>query len=246
MNIEEKNISEFLKKISTSFSENGFKAKEIEIFEEDLINSKECFYIIDLKKNEIIYHNGFQNLLGFCEKDLNLEFILEKYHPEDIETVARIAKATILHCLSTPYQSHDNTLQITYRIRKNDNSYIKVLGQSTPYYINAEGLMTHILVKLTDISFLGSPFCVNWYFHAKDLDIDAFKNQIYKAYKDFFTEREKEIIVEIEKGLTSKLISEKFNISEHTIATHRKNILKKANRHNTKDLLLFCKRKGII
>ena len=246
MNNKEKNISKFLTKISTSFSENGFKTKEIEISEKDLINSKECFYIFDLEKNKIIYHKGFQNLLGFYEKDLNLEFILEKYHPEDIETVIRIAKATILHCLSTPYQSHDNALQMTYRIRKNDNSYIKVLGQSTPYHINAQGLMTHILIKLTDLSFLESTFCVNWYFHAKDLDVKAFRNQIYKAYNNFFTKREKEIIIKIKNEQTNPQIAEKLNISEHTVATHRKHILKKANCHNVKDLLLFCKRKGII
>ncbi len=246
MNIEEVNMRDFFTQISTTFSKNSFRFQENDISKEDLINNKECFYIFDIKQNKVIYHNGFQNLLGFYEEDISLEFILEKYHPEDIETVNRIAKATILHCLSTPFQCKDSTLQITFRIINNEGSYKKVLSQSTAFQINIRGIMTHILVKLVDISFLEISFCVNWYFHAKDLDVDAFRNQIYNAYNDFFTIREKEIIVEIEKGLTSKLIAEKLNISEHTIATHRKNILKKAGRHNTKDLILFCKRKGVL
>ncbi len=246
MNIEEVNMRDFFTQISTTFSKNSFRFQENDISKEDLINNKECFYIFDIKQNKVIYHNGFQNLLGFYEEDISLEFILEKYHPEDIETVNRIAKATILHCLSTPFQCKDSTLQITFRIINNEGSYKKVLSQSTAFQINKRGIMTHILVKLVDISFLEISFCVNWYFHAKDLDVDAFRNQIYNAYNDFFTIREKEIIVEIEKGLTSKLIAEKLNISEHTIATHRKNILKKAGRHNTKDLILFCKRKGVL
>ncbi len=239
-------MSEFFTLVSASLSKNGFKPKEIKISEKDLINSKECFYIFDLNKNKVIYHNGFHNLLGFQEENITLEFILDKYHPEDIETINRITKATILHCLSTPYQCSDVNLQMTYRIRKDDDSFINILSQSTAYHTNDEGMMTHILVKLTDISFLESPFCVNWFFHAKNLDVKAFRNQIYKAYNDFFTEREKEIIIEIKNEQTTNQIAEKLNISDHTVATHRKHILKKANLHNTKDLLLFCKRKGVL
>lgn len=246
MNLEEKNMSDFFTQISASFSENGSESKDIETSEEDLINNKECFYIFNLCENKVIYHNGFQNLLGFHEKDISLEFILDKYHPDDIEIVNRIFKAAISHCLSIPYQCSDSTLQIIYRIRKNDNSYIKILSQATAYQENTQGFMTHILVKLTNLSFLESHFFVKWFFYAKNLNIKVFRNQIYKAYIDFFTEREKEIIIEIKNGQTTNLIAEKLNISEHTVATHRKHILKKAECHNTKNLLLFCKRNGII
>ena len=73
-----------------------------------------------------------------------------------------------------------------------------------------------------------------------------FTKQIYKTYNNFFTEREVEVIFEIKKGLTNQQISESLNISIHTVATHRKHILKKAVCNNTDQLLLFCKGKGII
>jgi len=87
---------------------------------------------------------------------------------------------------------------------------------------------------------------VNWTFTANNLNEAAFKEQINKAYIDFFTEREIEIIIEIEKGITNKLIGNNLKISEHTVATHRKNILKKSNSHNVEELILFCQGKGII
>ena len=62
----------------------------------------------------------------------------------------------------------------------------------------------------------------------------------------FFTKREVEIIIEIEKGQTNKKIGEKLQISEYTVATHRKHIFKKSNCHNSKELLLFCREKCII
>ena len=246
MNIEEKNMQTFFTKVADSFSENGFKPIEIEISEKELINNKECFFIFNLSKNKIVYHSGFKKLLGFQNNDYDIDFVLKNYHPDDAETVNRITKATLLHCLSVPYQCLDSTLQMTFRIKKNDDTYIKVLSQSTVFQMNEQGVMTHAFVKLTNIDFLESPCCVNWYFHAKDLDLDAFREQIYSTYNDFFSEREKEVIIKIANGLTNNEISKKLNISKHTVSSHRKSVLKKAGRHNTKDLILFCKRKGII
>jgi len=49
---------------------------------------------------------------------------------------------------------------------------------------------------------------------------------------DFFTPREKEIILLVSKGLSSNQIAAQLYISLHTVKTHRKNILKKSNSSN--------------
>ena len=87
---------------------------------------------------------------------------------------------------------------------------------------------------------------MSWHFKAKNLNEEDFRKQVYKNYQNFFTEREVEIIVEIENGLTNKGIAEKLSISEHTVATHRKHIFQKANCHRKEDLILFCKGRGIL
>lgn len=51
------------------------------------------------------------------------------------------------------------------------------------------------------------------------------------------TDREKEILKLISKGMTTKGISKFLFISESTVVTHRKNILKKLNAVNTPDLV---------
>jgi len=246
MTVEEKNMRTFFTQVADSFSENGFKPVEFEISEKELINNKECFFIFNLSKNKIVYHSGFKKLLGFQNNDYDINFVLKNYHPDDVETVNRITKATLLHCLSLPYHCLDSTLQMTFRVKNNEGTYTKVLSQSTVFQMNEQGVMTHAFVKLTNIDFLESPCCVNWYFHAKNLNLDDFRDQIYSAYYDFFTKREKEIIIEIVNGLTNYKIAEKLNISKHTVSSHRKSILKKSGKHNTKDLILFCKRKGIL
>lgn len=53
------------------------------------------------------------------------------------------------------------------------------------------------------------------------------------------TKRQKEIMVLIAKGKTSKQIGDKLNISNHTVETHRKNILKRLNFHNSAEMVKF-------
>ena len=65
-----------------------------------------------------------------------------------------------------------------------------------------------------------------------------------KKYK--LGQREIEIIHALADGLTSSQIGEKLFISEHTVKTHRKNILKKLDLHSSSELIQYALNKGII
>jgi len=58
--------------------------------------------------------------------------------------------------------------------------------------------------------------------------------------------REQEIIYYISKGYTSRRIAYELNISELTVNTHRKNILRKTGTRNMVDMLLYAASNGII
>jgi DNA-binding NarL/FixJ family response regulator len=60
------------------------------------------------------------------------------------------------------------------------------------------------------------------------------------------TPRELEIVRLVSEGLTAKEISERINISTHTIYTHRKNVMKKLKLSSTSELVLYAVRKGIV
>ena len=53
---------------------------------------------------------------------------------------------------------------------------------------------------------------------------------------DLLSKREKEIAVLISKGLKSSQIALDLHISEHTVTTHRKNIMRKLGAHNSMQL----------
>jgi len=61
-----------------------------------------------------------------------------------------------------------------------------------------------------------------------------------------FSAREIEIIQLLSRGLSSKMIADQLNLSSHTVDTHRRRILRKANAANTPELLDFCRKLRII
>ncbi len=54
------------------------------------------------------------------------------------------------------------------------------------------------------------------------------------------SERELEIIKLMSEGMTSSEIAEKLFLSDHTVKTHRKNILRKLNVNNSSQAVQFC------
>ncbi|SNT19421.1 two component transcriptional regulator, LuxR family [Ekhidna lutea] len=60
------------------------------------------------------------------------------------------------------------------------------------------------------------------------------------------SEREIEIIRKLGDGLTSSQIADTLFISEHTVKTHRKNILKKLDLHSSSELIQYALNNGII
>ena len=60
------------------------------------------------------------------------------------------------------------------------------------------------------------------------------------------TKRELEVLEEMSKGLTSKEIAQKMFVSNHTIISHKKNLVQKLNARNAVDLMVKAIRKGLI
>lgn len=61
-----------------------------------------------------------------------------------------------------------------------------------------------------------------------------------KGSSEDLTEREKEVLIELVKGLTNKEIGENLNLSVHTVISHRKNITRKLDIKSSSGLTIYA------
>ena len=63
---------------------------------------------------------------------------------------------------------------------------------------------------------------------------------------DILSQREKEIIICIAKGLSNKEISDELNISINTVTTHRRNISSKLQIHSIAGITIYAIANGLV
>ncbi len=246
MSNKAENINIFIEKVFYPIKKEDHIKVDLTFLKNIQLSDNECLYLYDLTQNKILYKKGFTQCLGYDENIISFNFLFQNMHPDDVEIVQRITKNAISFCIDHPDNSIQNQLFITYRHKTNSGDYIKILNQISIFEVDKKGFLKSLLIRLLDISFLDNSNNVNWDFKASNLNIETFKNKIYKHTLAFFTPREQDLIHEIIKGYTNKQIAVHLKISEHTVATHRKNILRKSNCHNFIELEVFCKGKGIL
>ncbi|MEM6523505.1 MAG: response regulator transcription factor [Bacteroidota bacterium] len=76
--------------------------------------------------------------------------------------------------------------------------------------------------------------------------IQNFNSDEDKIKEYQLSERELDIIRSLADGLSSNQIAEKLFISVHTVRTHRKNILRKLDLHNSPELVQYAINHGIL
>jgi DNA-binding CsgD family transcriptional regulator len=239
-------MKNFFEMVQSLFQNDIHLEQKQSVFDDFLIMKNECMYVIDFNENKMSYKKGFENVLGYTDDEMSLPLLFDSFHPEDEETVTKVIRESILHTIKDPSHGKSNSLYLKYRRRKKDGTYVTIMSQSHLYDLDTEGNRMKSVTKLTDITFADDFTNVSFSFKAKGIDEAVFEQKIHKAYLNFFTKREYDVINAMCKGGTNHEIADELCISEHTVATHRKNILKKSGCHSVDELSIFCEANGIL
>tara|TARA_R110002096_G_scaffold56474_5_gene144121 strand:- start:1639 stop:2373 length:735 start_codon:yes stop_codon:yes gene_type:complete len=237
----------FIYETASKLKKLAYHANDFSSVDSFPLNSKQCLYVIDWQEAKLSYQRDIEKILGYSEDEFTLENILKIAHPDDLHLIKRITQAVVNHLTNnTCLNLEKSSLNLTYRFRKKDGSYVKILRQSSLFEATKNGKMKSNLSLLTDISFFDNSDTVQWEFNAPHIEQEAFKKEVYKEFNNFFTSREIDVIKLISENDTTKIIAEKLFISEHTVYSHRKNILRKSNCHNATELVDFCYKIGVL
>ncbi|MEJ7693628.1 LuxR C-terminal-related transcriptional regulator [Daejeonella sp.] len=183
-----------------------------------------------------------ESVLGFKPEEISAMFFLDRIHPDDKRYFLNSENKLTEFLKQLPLQKRGSyKIQHDYRIKAKDNTYVRLLHQILPIEYD-ENNYYRSLVLHTDITHIkceGTP-C----FSIIGLDGEPSYYNIpentecfTKSY-DLFTRRERDVLKQIVEGRNSKEIADELCISLHTVNTHRKNILIKANCKSPVELVI--------
>jgi DNA-binding CsgD family transcriptional regulator len=230
-------ISEIIDSIASLFSAGSF-----------------YYFILDFVSYKMIYvHEGVENVLGFKPEDWSLDTFFNIAHPDEIQNIHEKEALSIKFKLKDISKEDITAYKTTYlmKLRHVNGNYKTILHQSKVLNVSDDGKIQTTICIHTDVTHLNPPINNNVSFMSRKKKNVHFakKGGVYLQLKDIssmFTKREKEIIKLIIKGKTAIEIGSILNISYHTVNTHKRNMHKKAECKNSRELVLKCLQQGIV
>ena len=205
----------------------------------------ETSVILELKTGSLSNQASLYKLLGYAKEPKSLQDLMAMCHKDQLFHALHVCNKYIDYCQKKILIQDLSSLSITFKMRKNNGSFIKVICQISVWESH-ENQLTKLLIKLTDISFISSDCDLAWTLQADTVNRVKFKNLVATKFINAFSPRELEIVKEICTGNSNPQIARKLFISNHTVATHRKNIFKKSDCHSASSLYSYCRQRGLI
>ena len=189
---------------------------------------------------------GFKELLGYNDSEITLDDIVNNLiHPDHRYKVNRIVEGIIKFGINNETKLGGLVL-VSYKMRKADGTYIKVLRTSRVGKISLEGNMVSNYSLLMDVTGFDKSDGVEWDIRFPGYDMTDMKASVEKLIRPQLTEREFEVLNLVSLGCRNKAISERLFISENTIKTHRKNLFSKFGVTSVMELIKKAREEGIL
>lgn len=208
------------------------------------------YWIFNIKEQAFDFvSKEVQHMLGYSPEEMDVPFFLGKIHPEDQPWfVSFETKVQQFFVTLTTGQVPNYKVRYDYRVQKKDGSYIRILQQVVTIQFDDHGLLRTFGVH-TDITHLkpeGMPLLsfIGMNGEPSYINVEVEKAMLPEANP--LTQRERQVLSLLIEGRSSKQISNLLFISQHTVLTHRKNMLAKTGCHNTASLVSHAIQKGLI
>ncbi len=207
------------------------------------------YYIFNLKDSKFeLMSEEVETMLGYKREELDLQFFLNNIHPEDQPWFLNIeSKVAEFFGQLSLAQILNYRVRYDYRMKKSNGEYIRILQQVITIQHNETGGVLRTFGVHTDISHLkmeGKPILsfigLNGELSFIDVDIE----KVFPTPSSFLTAREIEILSMLVEGVETKEIASQLFISNETVSTHRKNLLRKTEARNTSEMIMLAIRKG--
>lgn len=209
------------------------------------------YYVFNIKTSSIEFMSTeMKAVLGYETELMNTSFFLSRMHPDDqpwfIAFEQEVGKffATLANQQIPNYK-----VRYDYRMQKNDGSYIRILQQVVTIQFDENGGLLRTFGVHTDITHIkptGTPLLSFIGMNGEPSYINVEVEKVLLPGKDPFTQRERQVLVKLIEGYSSRQIAKQLSISHYTVLTYRKKMLAKTGCANTAALLGYVITNGLI
>jgi len=212
------------------------------------------YYIFNFFNHQFEYvHPNIREVLGYEPEDFDLDFWFTIMDADDVQRMKRKEAAASEFLFKTiPFEKiTDYKVSYSFRLKTKDHKTKMILhqvitlvtqGDKIHYVLGVHSDITHLKTLPEDrISFIGLNGAPSYFSLSTDPE-----TLLQPPAKLNLSEREKEIISRLAAGHASKEIAIQLHISNHTVDTHRRNLLKKVGVQNTQELVAVCLKLGLI
>lgn len=221
--------------------------------------SATAFFVFDYTRlRHILLHGQIEQVIGYHPEDFlqgGLDFFSDVFHKEDFKIFNRQCMP-IVHDLfkKSSHTEHSNyVFEMNYRVRNSNKGFTHVLQKGRYITDKKTSLPIYSFGMCTDITQFKKDTCISQIIkkYAPSDNNSILKyvdtNYFYPVPEDTtLTKKEREILLWMAEGLSSKQIAGKVYASENTISNHRKNMLKKTNAKNVAELIRYAMKANII
>jgi DNA-binding CsgD family transcriptional regulator len=212
------------------------------------------FYLLDYKTG--LYINMSENFAGYDSEAFlknGINHTLEIYHTNHLRVFDKEIFPDRLAILKEirPEEYKNHVFSYNMRIKNRNGEYENFLQRSC-FLPDTSGNPVCSMGILININHYNSD---NPIIQTVDKIGGSVLNQNQTIYKKayylneedkLFSKREKEVLLWMADGLSSKMIAQKLFVSEHTVINHRRNMQNKVNAPNAIALVNFAIRNGIV
>jgi DNA-binding CsgD family transcriptional regulator len=180
-----------------------------------------------------------------------LGLTIDIYHRDDLKTFDQKVFTDRLQIMKDiPAEDHKNyVFSNNFRMKNNKGEYVNILQRNCFVMSDSKGKPLISMGMILDVThFMKDTPTIQTVdkINPNDNSSETVFKKIYLSDNTIFSRREKEVLLWVTDGLTSKEIAHKMYLSEATVINHRKNMLLKSGAKNVAELISFAVKNHII
>lgn len=184
-------------------------------------------------------------------KEEGMQYWWSRYHEEEAHVWLKILTELMEFTLKeVAFEDRKRVSYIwNYSIKNTKGEYLNITQHTSPMYFDDSGKpvigLAHYSVtgKGERLPLKATAMILNG---NDEYETIYYKNFSQKLLEKHYSNRECDVLRLLSRGKGNKEIAKVLYISEHTVHTHRKNILAKSNCANITELVAKCVREGLL